>query len=268
MHSPPLSSLFDMHSPPLSSLFDMHSPPLSSLFDMHSPSLSSLFDMHGPSLSSLFDMHSPSLSSLFHQVKAALNPSFDEEDGLSWIAWEDFCVKFPGVTICKRGEAIRWNKEADAADKCLQCEGPLIKGDFEGKSYDGRFFNYDEEGGKVHSECHDEYTQAKADKCLHCTGPVCVVEGKFDGKFFTYDEGKVHSECHDAFTAAGGVKEGDRGGAHHTIDGDGIPRKKADVEEREGEKKMAAGGGGAKGGPKAKGAKKGKEKGKKKKGGE
>jgi hypothetical protein len=49
---------------------------------------------------------------------------------------------------------------------------------------------------------------------------VCKVEGKFEGQFFTYDEGKVHSECHDLFLAAGGpttTAKTEAGGAADTV---------------------------------------------------
>jgi hypothetical protein len=43
-------------------------------------------------------------------------------------------------------------------------QGPLIKGVYEGKVYDGRFFEHAETGGKVHSECHDAFTKQQKEE--------------------------------------------------------------------------------------------------------
>jgi hypothetical protein len=138
-------------------------------------------------------------------LKDALQPVFDEDDGLFWMSWFDFCEIFDSLTVAKRGVPIVFNKAAEFAEKCLHCAGPIITGMHEqdGKlvEYDGKYYGYSE--GKVHSECHYAYQLATSERCLHCAGPVCEIEGKYDGKYFEIDEeGRVHSECRSAFVQA------------------------------------------------------------------
>ena len=73
-----------------------------------------------------------------------------------------------------------------------------------GERLKGRILCFENDGSKVFVQAENvgAYMAKTAPKCGHCGGPVAAMEGQFDGRYYTTDDGKVHAECYDEYKIA------------------------------------------------------------------
>ena len=101
-------------------------------------------------------------------------------------------MPFHFMVYVKGGAAI-YGVDDQALPKCNECSEPLM----------GSFRTFSAEGKPVEricGNCIDSYRAKRQKTCAHCNETIQVVPGRFDGRFYSLDDGThCHSECIDAY---------------------------------------------------------------------